>query len=143
MIAYSCSALFVVMLTANRPPPTAVTSVPIASLMPNSRASRGGESICARSTRRPLRAAARARAAANVVRPTPPLPDTTTNRRSSSDLAASMSEVVAQPEAGGEAIAEYLQAAAIVGREGWGAEEAGVVEIRAHAQPRPRQRDVG
>src|SRR5262245_32833651 len=128
MSAYSCNALFGVMLTASSPGATVVTSAPIGAGAPTRRARRGGESIWASSTRRPARTAARARVAANVVRPTPPLPETTTKRRSRS-WAAAMSEVVEQPEAGAQARAEQVQLAPVVGGEGGDAEGAGVVQL--------------
>ena len=86
--AYSCRALLGVMFTAHSPSSTGTTSSGSGRVSPNSRARRSADSICASSTRLPADWAARASAAATVVRPTPPLPATIRKRRSSTGVPA-------------------------------------------------------
>src|SRR6185436_19954858 len=125
---YCRMAALVVMLTASRPSDTAVTSAPMPPAWPSRRPSRSGESIWATSTRLPACTAARASAAATVVRPTPPFPERMRKRRWKRELMSL--EAVLHLEPCGQPIAEQVQPLAPLGGEGR-LEEVGVVELQA------------
>src|SRR4051812_19252682 len=112
MIPYWCRAWRAFMLTASRPSETGVTSGPMPAWCPSRRPRRSGESIWASSTRLPAWTAARASAAATVVRPTPPLPDRMKSRRS---RRLSILEPVLEPQADGDPRPEDVHVGAVLG----------------------------
>ena len=74
------------MFTPSMPGASVVTDGPSGSRCPNRRPIRSVAAAAASSTRFPFEAATRASVAATVVRPTPPLPETTMKRRSIIDF---------------------------------------------------------
>src|SRR3569623_875077 len=151
MSAYWCNDSRGVMLTAAIPGATSTTVGPTGPGRPSIFPRRSTAAVWAISTRLPRAAAARASAAATVVRPTPPFPDRINSRLSNSDGTAGATidpdddamdgAMLLEPVHGlnvdVEEIAEQRQRQPGAGHEGGGAAHRRVVAPQADAPGRP------
>src|SRR5450432_950798 len=126
------------MFTASMPGARLLTVDPMGRPVPIILPRRSTASVCAMSTFLPAAAAALAMAAATVVRPTPPLPESARNCRSISDggmrpdtIARRSSKPIGEAHPQPEQISEQRQPLSCLGDEGGDAAQGGVVGAQA------------